>query len=491
MVMRSLTVQPLSSLLLLASFCTHAFAQGAPPAAPARDPALDRGPAIEATAPTRSANAAPEAVAFEAELASFVQPGALTSNEVAERAQQRSPRLEAKEEAVNTAQAQADAVLGQFYPKLTGRASYTRLSPITLPPALASIFPVILDQWALTASLNIPVSDYILRLSTALNGAGKNKQSAELNARAERLLVQTDAKLAYYNWVKAKGSLHVANKSKEQVDATLADVKQAFAMGTASKADVMRSEAQVFAGELLKVRAEQAVTVSTEALRSIMHDSTGREYFVGEDILADVEEPPVTSVEQAYNEAKASRLELRALTALEEATVDKATLAKVAYYPRLDVFGSATYANPNQRLFFLPPAWRETWDVGVALTWTPSDIPMTMGEVATASSQAAQIAAQRRQLEDGLKVEVEQAVTEMKAALVAVATSRQALQSSEEGYRVRSELFKAGRATTLEVTDAQALLTRARLELVFAHADAQIAKAKLLHVLGRDIQGQK
>ena len=75
----------------------------------------------------------------------------------------------------------------------------------------------------------------------------------------------------------------------------------------------------------------------------------------------------------------------------------------------------------------------------------------------------------------------------MNNSLASVKTTREALKSAEEGFRVRTELFKAGRATTLEVTDAQNALTAARLELVFAHADARIARDKLAHALGRDV----
>jgi outer membrane protein TolC len=65
--------------------------------------------------------------------------------------------------------------------------------------------------------------------------------------------------------------------------------------------------------------------------------------------------------------------------------------------------------------------------------------------------------------------------------------SEQALAASEEGYRVRRELFRSGKATLVEVTDSETELTRARLELVNAHVDLRIAQVELAHVLGRDV----
>ena len=67
-----------------------------------------------------------------------------------------------------------------------------------------------------------------------------------------------------------------------------------------------------------------------------------------------------------------------------------------------------------------------------------------------------------------------------------MAVSQQALAAADEGYRVRRELFRSGRATLVEVTDSETELTRARLELVNAHVDLRIAQVELAHALGRD-----
>jgi outer membrane protein TolC len=51
---------------------------------------------------------------------------------------------------------------------------------------------------------------------------------------------------------------------------------------------------------------------------------------------------------------------------------------------------------------------------------------------------------------------------------------------------VRRELYKIGRATLVEVMDAETELTRARLEAVNAHIDYRIARTELNHALGRN-----
>ena len=65
--------------------------------------------------------------------------------------------------------------------------------------------------------------------------------------------------------------------------------------------------------------------------------------------------------------------------------------------------------------------------------------------------------------------------------------SREGLVAAEENYRVRRELYRAGKATIVEVTDAETDLTRARLDVVNSHVDVRIARVALSHALGRDV----
>ncbi len=131
-------------------------------------------------------------------------------------------------------------------PRLTAQARYTRLSSISQPqisffgdaalvfapndaapgdvqvdelsagriPSFA--FPVFLNQYALTATLEIPLSDYVLRVSNAVDAATQNRNVATLNAKAVRLSVARDARVAYYEWVRAQGADIVAAQGLDQ-----------------------------------------------------------------------------------------------------------------------------------------------------------------------------------------------------------------------------------------------------------------------------------
>jgi outer membrane protein TolC len=72
-------------------------------------------------------------------------------------------------------------------------------------------------------------------------------------------------------------------------------------------------------------------------------------------------------------------------------------------------------------------------------------------------------------------------------AALNIETAQQGLVAAEEGYRVRRKLYEFGRATSVEVTDAENQLLGARLAVVNARVNLITAKIRLDHALGRDV----
>jgi outer membrane protein TolC len=340
----------------------------------------------------------------------------------------------------------------------------------------------------LQATLTIPVSDYVLRLSQSYAAASRSQRAAQLERQAARLKAATDGKLAYYAWLRAKWQLAVAERALDQSKAHLQDAQNAFEVGTSSKADVLRVESQVARAELVVEQAQNLVALNDDQIRTAMHDPSGRRYEVGEDLRVDP--PPMPGLDDLAAlraEALDSRLEVRALDETAWSLREQAKVARASYYPRLDVFGDAIYANPNPRVFLPESQFRGTWDVGLQVVWTPNDALNARGASGDAEARAAQTEMQREVLRDSVKTEVMQAYLALREAEVSLDTTRRGFTAAEEGYRVRRELFQNGRATSVELTDSEVELFRASLDAINARANLRAARASLLHAVGRDI----
>jgi outer membrane protein TolC len=415
--------------------------------------------------------------------------GGLTADQVAARAQETSFDAAARREAIHAAEGRLEQAAVAYVPKLTLTGRYTRLSPldpIPIGPGTAIVFPV--DQYLAQANLTVPLTDYILRLSQGYASASRNKRAATLDEQAARLKSGLDGRIAYYSWLRARAQVFVSERALDQAKGHLEDARHAFDVGTASKADVLRVESQLASAELVLERAKNFADLSEDQIRTAMHDPSTQPYAVGEDLRAEV--APVAGRENLAAlraEALDKRLEIRALDETAWSFREQAKALRAGYLPRIDAFGDVIYAKPNPRVFLPTAEFKTTWDVGVQLVWTPNDSFAAPGAVSEAEAHAAQTDMQKAALRDSVKLEVMQAYQALREAEVAVQTTKRGLTASEEGYRVRRELFRNGRATSIELTDAEVDLFRASLDAVNARADLRSARARLLHATGRDV----
>ena len=164
----------------------------------------------------------------------------LRAEDVARRSETTSPEVAARQRDMEAAAAKVDQAALNWLPRLSFTARYTRLSPIphlslgnivaseqsgpvyvTCSPAAAAgspqqcaatnaaavpfQFPVILNQYSVQAGVAVPLSDYLLRISQNQAAASHNEAAMRVQEKAARAKVRRDARIAYFNWIRAKG----------------------------------------------------------------------------------------------------------------------------------------------------------------------------------------------------------------------------------------------------------------------------------------------
>ncbi|MFO0662032.1 MAG: TolC family protein [Polyangiaceae bacterium] len=437
--------------------------------------------------------------------------GGLTADSIAKRAKANNPDVAAKREAVRAAAAKVDQALTSFFPRLNGVARYTRLSDSALNPStpipfvfgttgqagpvnnlnqiavvpFSFAFPQILDQYTLQATLTVPISDYVFRISQNYSAASHNVEAARYDKVAAEVKAGADAKVAFYQWVKALGQRLAVEQALIGAKEHLKDAQAQESAGQLSKADLLGIESQVAAGELTLAQADQYVLAAEEQLRTMIHAEPNEKFSIGEDFTADLPKAAV-DVAALKQEAMSSRLDLKSVEASEVALEKTATVSNANMWPRLDAVGNATYANPNTRFAPQSAIWRATWDVSLQLSWSPNDAFTAHSQSAEVSANAAKVHAQAQQMRDGVQMEVTSAALEVRTADIALESAMTQLTAAEEALRVRREQSKVGKSTTSLLTDAETSLLKARLTAINARLDQRIARVKLEHAVGRD-----
>jgi len=507
-----------------ASFTQITLAQAAPAApAPAAPAPAAPAPAAPAAAPVA---ASPEDSIKSADTLIVeglsVQAGGLTVEDTVRRAIAVSSSAAEKAAEIEAANARITQTFVQFVPKLGLKASYMHLSDVAAgglggaivgagtpgplmvdgdqvfdangDPVGASAFefPVVNDVYTLTASLTIPLTDYILRMSDANDGAEASREAARLALAAAESKVRTDARILYYNWLRAHAQYSLAVKASERTKGRLEDARAAESVGKLSRADLMRIEALVAQADLGVIQADTLRVLIAAQLAIIMRDKGGGVYAIGTALPDATPRGPVSHEEgqKLIAEGLANRLELKAVDESLSALDHGASAIDAGSYPRVDAVGELTYASPNQRYFPTTADWNASWQVGLVASFS-IDAPFMAGAQADElHATAAGIRAQRAGLEAAVVNEVVTSQLDVVKASAALQAGEISVRAAEEAYRVATDLFRVGRSTTSDLIDAESDLINAKAAIVNARIDLTIAQLRVDYALGREPSGK-
>jgi outer membrane protein TolC len=497
----------------------------APPAAQPSPITLPPGEAPAPPPPTDLGELDPAAVrALEIE-GLAVQTGGLTADETARRALAASTGVGQKRAELRMAEARIRQTTIEFFPRVGLRASYTRLSPVdtanfgsgalvgagTAGPLTTGPCPMgggtcVLDaagdpvgaseaafgfeypedNYALSATVSVPISDYLLRLSDAAASASASQEAARYSMLAEERKLQVDARALYYNWLRAHAQVSIAQNSFGRTRARLADARAVFEVGRLSNADLLRVEARAAQAELALQQAIALRTLVGAQLAIVMSDEGGGEYQVGQGLpeVPDVGPIDRASTQRLIAEALRNRLELKSVDASQRAMQRGQEAIRASAWPRLDAVGDFTYANPNPRIFPLAQDWNGTWSAGLVATFRLDDPFMSAARGDELAAQAEAERSRRTGVEALIINELVTAQLELVKAHAALRASAVSVRAAEEAYRVATELFRVGRGTTTDLLDAENELLGAKLASTNAQIDLAIAALRREYAIG-------
>jgi outer membrane protein TolC len=430
-----------------------------------------------------------DAASFDAAVGTLLgQNGGLTADDAAARAAKASPAVRRKAAEVAAAYAQAKQAELVRVPIVTASARYTRLSDVELPMLGGGFsFPVFLNTYSVGGQIVVPISDYALTFPSLTAAARAGASAAKYAERSAVVDVASEARIAYYEWIRSRLQVLVAERLVAQVTASLEQVRALAEVQRLSRADLLRVEAQRAQAELTLARLRNLATLRDEQLRILIGAEPGAPLAIGEDVRVDLDPPSTTKIDELTKQATDRRLDLATLDRGIEARDRQREAQRAELYPRLSAFAQVDFANPNQRIIPAHDEFDLTWAAGVQLTWSLNDTLVGGAKRDQTAAEAAQLRADRDRLLEGIHLQLVAAVQAVDLARAAIAVSAGGLAAAEESYRVRRELLAGERATAVEIVDAETQLTQARFAAIDARIDLRIALAQLRHASGQDV----
>ena len=299
-------------------------------------------------------------------------------------------------------------------------------------------------------------------------------QAALEAARQDFLLA---AARAYFQVLQAVGLVEVREAALRFAQKQVEQAEAFFRAGTTARADVIKAQAAAASAEADLVAARGQVENAVASLSSFLGLPLGQEVRVVDP--GEPEVPRITPAEAAV-QAISSRPEVRRAVAEVKSAEVALRIAEIRAKAVVSAgAGLVLQISPNPG------------QVGWALSATVSSPLLDGGRAKAAIEEAranlASAIARMEETKRRVQLEAFQAAVSAREGQVRLAAVRASVQAAEESLRVAEGRYQAGVGTVLEVLDAQAAETQAKISHVQARYDLFLAVATLQHALGGTI----
>jgi outer membrane protein TolC len=423
------------------------------------------------------------------------QARTLTVREAVDLALKNSHSLESARSDADAATAALDQARTVRLPALSAQGSYTRLSdnvsaldlelPPGLDPGLSSTFELTaieLNQIHSEIDLSQPIFTGF-RIGRSIDAARLAAEASRQEVRGAEVDAAYRVRQAFWGLVRAEAAVTALESAAEQMDAHRRDARNRLEAGAATNAEILQVRTRVLEIQADLVDARGAVRLA----RMELCRQTGLPLDTDIAPAPDDAFPadPIAGNQDPVGLALRNHPGLRALESRTAAMDARVGAVRADWYPEVRAFGRYQYSRPNQYFFLDQSAFKGSWEAGVSATWTLWNWNRRGAAVQEAKARLRSTRAAQADYRETLQLEVQRRLVEFERARDAFDAARAQVDSAEESFRLARGEYELGAALSSQVLDAEAGLRSAELRLAGARADAALARAALLQVLGR------
>ena len=382
-----------------------------------------------------------------------------------------------------------EATSGAF-PQITGSWNYNRnLKPqvfvITFPDSTGKLtqsrLKVGTDNSA-NLGVNLTQPLYVGgKIGTALQAAKIYKNLSGETARAVKQNVILGVSQAFNGALLAKELQNIAFESLEQAQKHLENVEHLRAAGAATEYDLLRARVNVSNMKPKLLESENNVTISLLKLKQIM----GVDPYAPISLTGVFTEPDTTLLALAEGRtALEKRPEIKIgkyTTDLQEKNVQ---VVKADFFPTLTAGTSFAFMGNFDTFRYNARDWNPYWFATLNLSFPIFDGLRNYSKYRQAKIDYLKSRTDYLKTRDSVVIEVSEGVLNLKMALKQIESQKMNIQEAQRAVELSESLFSNGKATQLEVLDAQLALEVARTNMASALYNGTVAAIVLRKSLG-------
>lgn len=278
----------------------------------------------------------------------------------------------------------------------------------------------------------------------------------------------------YFMTLRAQKLEVVATQDVTDLKAHLKIAQDQYEFGTVTYNDVLQAQVSLADAEQRLIVAQTDTINIRSALNKVLALPVSAPTVLKDEKL----ETRPWGLGEATDVAVKQRSDLKASTDRVSQQEKVVTQTKSQYFPRIYGQAGMTY---QQNQFLL----HDTQWYGIfGMQWTLFSGLETKAQVSQARLKVEQLQEQHKDLNDQVRLDVQNAYLKVKQTADQIRTTEKAVGQAGENLRLNEERYKESVGTATEVIDADTLLTRTRVNYWAAVYDHQMAKAQLLWAMG-------
>ena len=394
-------------------------------------------------------------------------------------------RVKLAEEELRQSKARADEARAALLPNVDGSLTYqsetTNLKAfgfnIEIPPTIPIRIPTFVGPFdVLDARASASQSVFDLSSILRYRGARVLVEASKLDRESTSRQVTDQVARAYLAGLRADAALETAHANVDLSDALLQLARSQKDAGTGTAIEVTRAQVQLANDRQLLLVAENE---RDRALLQLLK-TMGLRLETAVELTDKLNYQPIDTVEEAkaVESARRNRTELKAQLEREHNARLGYDATKFERLPTVAVFGN--YGDLGSGIGAALP----TRAAGVSVAVPIFDGGRRDARRVESSSAMREEQIRTADLRDQIDLDVRLALDSLRSAGAQVKTAEEGVQLSEEELAQAERRYKAGVSNSVEVTDAQTRLSRARENRIEALYNYNLARIDLGTAMG-------
>ncbi|MCK9583433.1 MAG: TolC family protein [Candidatus Cloacimonetes bacterium] len=399
---------------------------------------------------------------------------------------QQNPQFQGEKAALEAAKWNKASAMSSFLPILSLGGTLLYMDPARTIPAGGQNITMNKDQRSIALNLTQPLF-MGGRLYQTYKIALASSQMASLSLEMQKLQLKAEVEAKYYAVLQLKDILDIASREREQAVQNLALADLKMEAGILSRADHLRFQASLANKDMAFLQAETAYDL---ALRSFMNYLGASQPLMPEAIELDEAEiqrltkldnqEVISFTDRAYDLAQKGNQSLKILDKSVEISQRGQKIANAAFLPSLTLVGSRTYAEDGLDRYEFDASNQIMLNLSIPL------LPQ-VGNYAKSRQayyQAQQTVYNAESAKDGIDLGLQAAAINLINSARAVQNAQLSLSITEDMYAQISERFRVNMISTMELMDAELMVSASRMAYAKAYYDFLKARLNLLSLMG-------